>query len=259
MWSQLSALSAERQRFILVTVIERGGSTPRGVGAQMIVTGDKNYGTIGGGALEYQAIKQSLKVLNQDPQTNPISYLEFHLSHDLGMCCGGQVNIMLHDYPPSPRLIIFGAGHVGQALAQIASFSDFNILVIDDREEWIDPQRFPDSTELICNDAEHALRELSLGMGDYVVVTTYDHALDERIISSLTKFSLTYLGLIGSQAKWLRFQKRLRIELKDTIRVERLENTHCPMGLPIKAETPHEIAISIMAEVISVYRRKKNK
>ena len=156
-------------------------------------------------------------------------------------------------------MIIFGAGHVGQALAQIASFSEFNIFVIDDREEWADPQRFPKSIELICDEAEHALRDLSLGMGDYAVVTTYDHALDERIISSLTKFSLDYLGLIGSQAKWLRFQKRLQVELQDTTRIARLENTHCPMGLPIKAETPHEIAISIMAEVISVYRREKNK
>ena len=259
MWSQLSVLSAERQRFILVTVIERGGSTPRGVGAQMIITLDQNFGTIGGGALEYQAIQEALSILSQAPQATPISYLKFHLSHDLGMCCGGQVNIMLHDYPPAPRLIIFGAGHVGQALAQITSLSDFQVIVIDDREKWAEPDRFPKHIELICDDAEHYIRNSSLGLGDYVVVTTYDHALDERIISSLTRFSLTYLGLIGSQAKWLRFQKRLRIELDDATRIERLESTHCPMGLAIKAETPHEIAISIMAELISVYRGQKTK
>lgn len=257
MWSQLSALSAERQRFILVTVIERGGSAPRGVGAQMIITLSQNYGTIGGGALEHQAIQKAVDLLNQAPQANPISYLKFHLSHDLGMCCGGQINIMLHDYPPVPRLIIFGAGHVGQALAQVSTHSEFQVVVIDDREEWADPARFPQHVELVCDDAEHYLRNTRLALGDYAVVTTYDHALDERIMASLTRFPLTYLGLIGSQAKWLRFQKRLGVELKDPTRIERLANTHCPMGLAIKAETPHEIAISIMAELISVYRGQK--
>ncbi len=255
MWSQLSVLSAQRQRFILITVIERGGSTPRGLGAQMVVTAEKTIGTIGGGALEYQAIQEAHERLKNSPSANPISYLQFSLSHDLGMCCGGQIKLMLQDFPPTPRLIIFGAGHVGQALAQIASLSNFQVWVVDDRDEWADLERFPTNVEVICDDSEHYLRHAQLSYGDYVVVTTYDHALDERLISALTRFSLSYLGLIGSQAKWLRFQKRLELELKDEIRIENLKKTHCPMGLSIYAETPSEIAVSIMAELISIYRK----
>ena len=267
MWNQLSKLHEQGQRFILVTVISTGGSTPRNIGSQMVITTAKCYGSIGGGAIEYQVIQHAQDILAEQPNPSPISWFEAHLSHDLGMCCGGKMKLMLQDIVPTPRLIIFGAGHIGTALAQLAQFSGYQVFVIDDREEWADPHRFesvlPNNSQqtqsdrsittsitVICNDAEHYLIGASLQSTDYVVVTTYDHGLDQRLISKLAPQKLAYLGLIGSKAKWLKFVSRLQ----DDVDPSDLDRVHCPMGLKIAAQTPEEIAVSVMAELISTRR-----
>ena len=135
MWSQLTEYNRSHLRFILATVTESGGSTPRKVGAQMIITAHEIQGTIGGGAIELGVITAARKLLSAPPKTPNISWFEAHLTHDLGMCCGGKMKVMLHDYPPPAHLWIFGAGHVGTAIAQIARFADFRVSVVDEREE----------------------------------------------------------------------------------------------------------------------------
>ena len=251
MWSQLSEFVTNQQRFILATVTETGGSTPRGLGAQIAITEGQLIGTIGGGALEKFVIDAARRLLQKPPNARVISWLELHLSNDLGMCCGGKVTIMLQDYVPSPQLFIFGAGHIGQVLAKVAHIAGFKVTVIDEREEWTLQKSFDEGIQVICDDSEHYLKGQKLSPYDYVVVTTYDHSLDQRLISELTKYELSYLGLIGSKAKWLRFTKRL----KDISSPDRLSEVRCPMGLSIGAQTPEEIAISVVAELISTRRQ----
>ena len=247
MWSQLAEYNEQGQRFILATVTDVGGSTPRKVGAQMIITTESIQGTIGGGALEFKVIQESRAILSRPPKPPLIKWLETHLTHDLGMCCGGKMTVMLHDYPPQPHLWIFGAGHVGTSLAQIASLADFKVSVIDDREEWASAERFSEEIHVCCEDPELYLRRIPAPEHAYVVITTHDHALDQRLIEQLTRAPLCYLGLIGSRGKWGRFHKRL----KHRDELTELDRVRCPMGLDIGAQTPGEIAVSVVAELIS--------
>ena len=161
------------------------------------------------------------------------------------------MKVMLQDYPAPPQLWIFGAGHVGSALAQIASLADFKVRVIDDRLEWADPQRFPQEVDVYCEDPELYLRASLPSEHIYVVVTTHDHGLDQRLIERLTQSPLLYLGLIGSKGKWGRFFKRL----KHRTELTHLERVRCPVGLDIGAQSPGEIAVSIVAELVSTRHR----
>ncbi len=251
MWSQLSDLSLRGERFIIATVTDTGGSTPRKLGAQLVITLHTIIGTIGGGAIEQRIINEARHILNSPPQRSSISWVSVHLSHDLGMCCGGNMTIMLHDHIPYPKLYIFGAGHIGTSLAQVSLIAGFKVSVIDDREEWADETRFPVEIEVICDDPEHFLKSSPLTSADYAVITTYDHGLDERLIAALSVNPLTYLGLIGSKAKWARFEKRLQARSD----LEYLSRVQCPMGINIGAHTPEEIAVSVTAELISTRRQ----
>jgi len=247
MWSQLTEYNEQGQRFILATVTDVGGSTPRKVGAQMIITTESIQGTIGGGALEFKVIMEARSILALPPKVPLIQWIETHLTHDLGMCCGGKMTIMLQDYPPRPHLWIFGAGHVGEALSQAALLADFKVSVIDERPDWADPKRFSHEVQVICEDPELYVRSTPPTEAAYVVVTTHDHSLDQKLIEQLTRAPLTYLGLIGSRGKWGRFYKRLR-QRSELIELDQVK---CPMGLDIGAQTPGEIAISVVAEMIS--------
>ena len=157
------------------------------------------------------------------------------------------MKVMLQDYPAPPQLWIFGAGHVGTALAQIANLAEFKVRVIDDRLDWADPQRFPQEVEVYCEDPEVYLRQSPPSEHTHVVVTTHDHGLDQRLIERLAQSPLQYLGLIGSRGKWGRFLKRL----KHRSELTELDRVRCPVGLDIGAQSPGEIAVSIVAELVS--------
>lgn len=246
MWSQLAEYNRRGQRYILATVTDTGGSTPRKIGAQMIITSTEIQGTIGGGAIELQVIEAARARLSAPPVLPVISWVESHLTHDLGMCCGGHMKVMLHEYTPAPQLWIFGAGHVGTALAQTAAVAGFKIHIVDERAEWASEERFKEDVDVICEDPEHYLRAHPLDPSDYAVIVTHDHALDQRILELLARAPLSYLGLIGSRGKWGRFLKRLRARAELT----ELDRVRCPMGVDIGAQTPGEIAVSVAAELI---------
>jgi xanthine dehydrogenase accessory factor len=255
--SQLSDLfgvasrwSLERRPFVMVTVIDTGGSTPRLVGAQMLISADLSWGTIGGGAIEYH-VEAEAHTLLRDLSSPETQTVQAHLVHDLGMCCGGKMTLFLKRHTPPPRAWIFGAGHIGQALAWHLDRVGFEVIVIDERSEWTESDRFAQGVEVRCEEPEEELNLHPPAAEDYVVVTTHDHGLDERLIATLLTLELTFLGLIGSAGKWGRFQKRLRargVEPSTSSRVR------CPVGLNIGAHTPEEIAISIVAELIQIRR-----
>ena len=152
---------------------------------------------------------------------------------------------------PRPRLWIFGAGHVGTELAAVAGETGFDVVVVDERDEWADSSRFPSSIEVHDADPIDLIRAGRVDEGDWVVVMTHSHPLDEDIIRLLLPVSLSFLGMIGSRGKWARFVQRFRAR---DVPDEQIERVYCPVGLDIGAQTPAEIALSIVAQLVQIRR-----
>ncbi|MCA9537377.1 MAG: xanthine dehydrogenase accessory protein XdhC [Myxococcales bacterium] len=248
-FAALAALEAARRPFVLATVIETGGSTPRHAGARMAVHAGGAIGTVGGGAFEHRVIAVAEALLADGARQT--DRFDVHLVRDLGMCCGGKMSVFLEKVEPAPRLRIYGAGHVGAATARVAQLAGFAVRVIDARAEWADPTRFPAEVQVEDAEPEDHLRGHPTAADEFVVVVTHDHALDEAMVRHLLGGDLTWLGLIGSRGKWGRFRKRLSARGLDDAALDRVR---CPVGLDIGALTPEEIAVSIVAELITVRR-----
>jgi xanthine dehydrogenase accessory factor len=247
LWATLARWRAEHRRFALLTVVETRGSTPRKSGAHILLAEDgASVGTLGGGAIEHEALEQARAVLAR----GGTALFQRQLSQDLGMCCGGEMSIFIEAVEPKPRLFVFGAGYIGKPLVAMATACGFEVTIVDGRSEWADPARFPGAA-VRCQDPEDAARALDLAPGDYACVVTHDHALDQRLVQILIRRPLRFLGMIGSRAKQRRFVQRLRGHGHGDEEIARL---HTPLGLAIGAATPEEIAVSVLAQLIAVRR-----
>jgi xanthine dehydrogenase accessory factor len=248
LYADIAALATEGRPFVLATVIESAGSTPQKPGSKMVVLGDGSLrGTVGGGAIEHQIIQAALALLEAPEQTRVI---ETHLTHELGMCCGGRMKVFLEKHGAPVRLTVFGAGHVAKELAALAHKVGFRVTVVDARPEWASAERFPGCEVLLRDPADHA-RAVTGSPRDYFCVTTHDHPLDQAVVEELLNKPSAYLGVIGSRRKAERFRMRLKAGGAEDAALERLRS---PMGLPIGALTPEEIAVSIIAELVQVRR-----
>lgn len=238
---RIAELEAQGRAAVVVTVVEAKGSTPRAPGAKMLVFADGRIeGTIGGGRIEHVAIETATALGPSDPPR----LAEHHLTQELGMCCGGSITLFFEPLVQAPPLIIFGAGHVGRALTKMAHQAGFAVFVADEREEWL--------VESELTDAHHLhddLNDPALPWSDhaYVMITTHDHALDQRLVERALKKPHGWLGLIGSRRKAELTKKRLA---QKGFQADEIARVRCPVGLAIGAETPAEIAISILGELV---------
>lgn len=250
LFSELSALAEEGRPFVLATVIASHGSTPQKPGSKMaVLEGGALRGTIGGGAIEKQIIDAALQLLaDASAQTRT---LDTHLTHDLGMCCGGRMTVFLEKHATAPSLYVFGAGHVAKEVAALASHVGFRVSVIDERAEWLTAERFPTATRR-PEPPEVVAKALAGGADVYACVVTHDHPLDQACVEALLRKPLAWLGVIGSRRKAERFRQRLEASGFDQQDVRRFES---PMGVDINALTPKEIAVSIVARLIEVRRK----
>lgn len=234
------------EKGILVTVVEVSGSAPRHPGSKMVVHADGQiFGSIGGGKLEKEVIQTALSIL-QSPVPVQKTY---NLVEEEGILCGGRAILLFEPFGKQEHLIIFGAGHIGQALAPLALKADFRVTVVDDRPEFAARERFPDVDGIITGKYPDIFAKLEFNPQTYIVIVTHNHTNDEEVLSYCINKPFAYLGMIGSKSKTLTIIKRL--EDKGVAR-ERLALVHSPIGLKIGAETPFEIAISIMAEMIAI-------
>jgi xanthine dehydrogenase accessory factor len=248
LYTEIAALVTEGRPFVLATVIESAGSTPQKPGSKMVVLGDGSLrGTVGGGAIEQQIIDAARALLKAPEQTRVI---ETHLTHELGMCCGGRMKVFLEKHGAPARLTVFGAGHVAHELAALAHRVGFRVTVVDARAEWATAERFPGCEVRLADPAEHA-RTLTGSEHDYFCVTTHDHPLDQAVVEALLNKPSAYLGVIGSRRKAERFRMRLKAAGAEDAALDRIRS---PMGLPIGALTPAEIAVSIVAELVQLRR-----
>lgn len=255
-WAVLAAWRAAGRRFVLLTVVESRGFTPQKSGVHMLLAeSGEMAGTIGGGAIEQACLQEARELLASGDLARTVRK---QLTTELGMCCGGEMVVHLEVLETSPRLLVYGAGHVARPLAALAANCGFAVQVVDARDEWLNAERFPHAVRLLREPDAHA-RECAAEWAAAavvpddlsVVVTTHDHALDQRVVQELLPHDLRYMGLIGSLAKQRRFATRLRARGFSDARIARLRT---PVGLAIGARTPEEIAVSIVAELIAVRR-----
>ncbi len=237
-------------RKALCVVVDTKGSTPRKIGAKMWVNENGQIkGSIGGGSLEKQVIKDALNQINKgEPKL-----FKHDLLHEHSMCCGGTVYIYIEPEMPKSRLYIFGAGHTGEALAKLAIPIGFEVYVIDDRSEYLDALKI-DGINKMNIDHREVLSVLPFDQHTFIAIMTYDHAIDRDILNYCINQPHAYLGMIGSKRK-VEITKKKFTEGKLATK-KQLNQVDMPMGLKIKAEDPYEIAVSILAKLIEVKNGK---
>lgn len=239
----------------LATVVQVRGSAPRHAGTRMLVWPDGHIvGTIGGATLEEKVIQHAQEAL----QANRSRLEKYLLSTEdnpesLGLC-GGEVLVSIETLQPTPTLLIIGAGHVALALSQMARVLEMRLVIVDDRAEFLTAERFPEAAQRIHVPYDRETERLEpipvhLTPSTYVVVATW--GWDEPALAQVLSASQApaYVGLISSKTKWRVIRERL---LAQGIPAENLECVRAPAGLDLGAETPGEIALSILAEMLAV-------
>lgn len=233
----------------LATVIARSGSTPQVVGARLLLFGDGTMiGTVGGGAIEAQVIEACAATLVDRGHRR----IEAHLVRDLGMCCGGAMEVFIEPIEAPARLVLCGAGHVAQAIAPLAAAIGLRLCVVDDRDECLAHPAFAAADRRPYDTAELAEALPDLCGGDYVVILTRDHARDEEALRHLLGRPHRYLGMIGSRRKVHTVLARILRRERALGRPEPdLSRLRAPVGLALGGRTPAEIAVSVIAEVLA--------
>jgi len=235
----------------MATVIEASGSTPRGISAKMLVWADgRSVGTVGGGPVEARVIAAAKAAIaageSREVEIQPVD--ERRSDVDV---CGAGMRIYVEVLAPRPVLLIVGGGHVGQAVAELGAFLGYRIAVVDERPEMVTPDRFPGAATRLTGDPAREIADLPLDEQTYVVIVTPHHSPDEKVLAALTGQPIAYVGLIGSRQRTAHTFERAR---EAGIPEELLERVHTPIGLDIGAETPKEIAVSILGEIVAVQR-----
>lgn len=240
---------------VLCILIEQEGSTPRHGGASMWVRPDGSIdGTIGGGPMEHECIQQALAMMNTG---EALLIKEWNLSTALsgacpeGAACGGSARVYFERLVSEEEIVIFGAGHVGKALARLAPLVGFQVTVWDEREEFANKENIPWARTISCPLGAMFENGVLMHPNAYAVIVTRGHSLDSEVMAVLEGRPAAYIGVIGSRSKIKFVEEKL---IKQGVSPVHLDRIHRPIGLPIGAETPEEIAVAILAEVIAVRR-----
>lgn len=240
----------------LCFLIENKGSTPGEDNSVMAVFSDGSIlGTVGGGAIEKDLIRRTMEGMKEG---NSFEF-DYNLSKngELKMSCGGNSRGYVKYFKSSNRLLIFGAGHVSQKLARIASKTGFDVSVVDDRPEFKNSSDFVDIKEYIDEDIESAIDKIDFdAKKTYIVLCNRGHAHDKETLECLVDKDFAYLGMIGSKAKVIGLFDQLKAEGIDE---KVLNKIYTPIGLDVDNGSVEEIAISIMAEILMVKNNKDGK
>ncbi len=239
---------------VMVTVLARHGSTPATPGQKLYSATDGTcIGTVGGGAVEREvlaALATAVDALRKGAAAEKIfSTRSFHLGQELGMCCGGGVDVMIEAITALVPCLVIGGGHVATATAPLLARVGFAVTVVDEREAWGEEGRVA-GVKCVVGDFDDVGRDFPKSSA--VIVMTHDHALDQRAVEWALKRGFSFVGGIGSRAKAKRTQDRL--EAKGFSETDRAR-VRMPIGVHVGARLPDEIAVAIAAEMVAWRRR----
>ena len=240
------------QKCALATIVQKRGSIPSFESAKLLVREDGSMmGTVGGGCVEAEVWNAAREVLDTEKPKNLSFSLGQEAAYDEGLICGGQVNIFVEPVVPQPHAFIFGGGHVSKSLSKVATLAGFATVIVDDREAFANPDRFPEAEATYAEEYEAVFSKLAITSTSYIVIVTRGHRDDMRVLRWAVSTPARYIAMIGSKRKTISVVHELE---KEGLPREGFEKIFAPMGLEIGAESPEEIAISVVAEMIAVRR-----
>ena len=247
-FEKVRALTEARTPFVSVTLVASRGHVPQELGAKILVTENGlEVGTVGGGRVEAKAIEKAKEQLAGD-SLRAHELVTWNLQRDVGMTCGGEVTFFFEAFFCRPwDVVVFGAGHVAQSLVRILLGLDCSLTCIDPREEWL--AQLPDGPNLtkVCTD-DMPSKVTQLKSDAFVMLMTQGHKFDVPILEAcLRRKAFPYLGVIGSQVKGITVRKEL---IEKGLPPDLVNSIRCPMGLPLGDNSPNEIAISMVAELL---------
>jgi xanthine dehydrogenase accessory factor len=252
-YEELVRIRRQGGKAALATIVTTSGSIPSHAAAKMLVREDGTLvGTIGGGCVEAQVITGARKVMDLEKP----EMFEFSLtqdpSMDSGLVCGGTLSVFVEPIVADPVLYVFGAGHVGLYTCRVARLAGFQVVIIDDRASFANPDRFPEASAVLADDWDKSMASLDPGDRSYIMIATRGHREDLRVLRWALTTRARYVGMIGSRRKVLTLAKTLQ---KEGVSQASLAALHAPIGLDIGATTPEEIAVAVVAELIAVRRQ----
>jgi len=243
----LARLENENGAGALCMVVSSKGSTPRNTGSKMLVYPDGSIvGTVGGGEMENRVIAEARQaILDGKPKL-----LEYNMADpkrgDPGIC-GGQLEVYVEPLTPNPTMVIIGVGHVGKAVAGLAKWLGYRVVVNDDRPGFCTPEMAPDADQYVPVPMAELPQQLEITPWTYLILTTRGADVDIEGLPALLESPAVYIGVIGSKKRWATSRGKM---LEAGVSEEKLNRVRSPIGLELSAETPEEIAVSILAEII---------
>ena len=251
-YDELIRLRKLGQKCAIATIVQVRGSIPSFESAKLLVREDGSMiGTIGGGCVEAEVWNAAREVMESEKSKHMSFNLGQDAAYDNGLICGGQLDVFVEPVIPSPSAIIFGAGHISKSLCKVASLAGFTTAIVDNRETFANRERFPEADEIFAEEYEEVFPKLIVHDSTYLIIVTRGHRDDMRVLRWAITTQARYIAMIGSKRKTISVVRELE---KEGISRGAFENVCAPMGLEIGAETPEEIAISVVAEMIAVRR-----
>ncbi len=248
-YQALSEIERNNESAALCTVVKSVGSTPRHVGSKMLVYPDGKFiGTVGGGDMEHRVLDEAWIAMS-DGESRLLTYTLADPSRGDPGVCGGTVEVFVEPILPPVTIVVIGAGHVGKAVVHLAKWLGFRVAVSDDRAEFCTPEATPGADAYYPVPMGELPQHLNINKRTYIVITSRGANVDSQGLPGLLEAEAAYVGVIGSRRRWLTTVKALKAQ---GVPEERIARVHSPMGLELNAETPEEIAVSIMAEVLMI-------
>jgi xanthine dehydrogenase accessory factor len=244
-YEKMAELLRQQETFAVATIVNYKGSVPRRDAKMIVTKEEKTYGTIGGGCVEGRVAEEAVLMLKQG--SKGVIVKSYDLVEEefggVGMNCGGKVDVSIEIVEPNPRLIIAGSGHLSSAISKLAQILRFEVIVID---PLANKESFPEATIVLSDFPETNLPTVHVSPDTCIVIVTR-HKDDLPTLRAALRTKAGYIGLIGSKRRVL---QTFRILLKEGFTEQQLNRVNAPIGLDIGAETPEEIAVSIMAEIV---------